>query len=153
DLLVTKDQVQKAFFDTGSPSAATFYTENSYGQASLAGDVFGPFTLDRLYQCSETSALMTAALKAADSTVDFSQYTHVHMLHSSLPGGCGWSGLGSIGCATLSTPTKTNLRLGYVFQNVSTTYLLRVNTHEIGHNFGLGHSRSVEFPSEALGPD
>jgi sugar lactone lactonase YvrE len=96
---------------------------------------------------------MAAALKAADSTVDFSQYTHVHMLHSNLPGGCGWAGLGSVGCATLSTPTKSNLKLGYVFQNVTSTYLLRVNTHEIGHNFGLGHSRSVEFPGEPLGPD
>ena len=153
DLVPTPDQVQQQFFDTVGQSTATFYQENSLGAASITGDVFGPFTMDRLYSCSETSALLTQAVNLADKTVDFSKYTHVHMLFSSLPGGCGWAGVGSVGCSSILSPSKGRLPMAYVWQAVSRAYLLRETTHEIGHNFGLGHSRSVEFPGETLAPD
>ncbi len=153
DLIPTPDQVKQQFFDTVGQSTATFYTENSLGAASITGDVFGPFTMDRLYTCAETTAILNKAISLADSTVDFSQYTHIHMVVPTLPGSCGWAGLASVGCNTVTSPSKGSLKIGYVWQQVSRAYLLRESTHELGHNFGLGHSRSVEFPGETLAPD
>jgi sugar lactone lactonase YvrE len=150
---VTMDDARTQFFSSDVASNATFYNENSYGQASVTGEVFGPFTLDRGYTCSETSAILTNAVRLAAPTVDFSQFSHIHMLLPSLPGGCGWAGLGSVGCTSVAVPNQPNVRLGVVWQLVSRSYLLRESTHEMGHNFGLGHSRSVEFPGEALGAD
>jgi sugar lactone lactonase YvrE len=150
---VTADQARTQFFSSDVASNNTFYLENSYGQANVTGDVFGPFTLDKSYTCTDTEAILAQAVQLASPTVDFSQYSHIHMLLPVLSGGCGWAGLASLGCRLVTAPGISTLRLGVVWQQVSRSYLLRESTHEMGHNFGLGHSRSVEFPGEPLGPD
>ena len=150
---VTIAEVRAQFFSSQAASANTFYLEGSYGQASITGDVFGPFTMDRVYSCEETEPLLENAIRAASTVVDFSQYSHIHMLHPNLPGGCEWAGSASVGCRSVAVPNKPDVTLGVSWQNVFSSYLLREAVHEIGHNFGLNHSRSVEYPGEPLGPD
>jgi M6 family metalloprotease-like protein len=152
-LPVTPADVRKQFFDLSSANVAAFYAENSYGLASIAGDVYGPIALSRAYQCNEPATLLADAIKAADSTVDFTRYTHVHLLHPDLPGGCGWTGMGSVGCETVQSPSKGTLRMAHVLQNVRNSSITQTASHEIGHNFGAMHARSIEFPGEMLAPD
>ena len=64
---LTKARVGELVFGASGRSAATFYKEASYGQLDLTGDVFGWYTLDRVYKCGEFAQLRTAALKAADT--------------------------------------------------------------------------------------
>jgi M6 family metalloprotease-like protein len=152
-LRLTPEDVRRQFFDPSIESVAAFYAENSYGLASVSGDVYGPFNLSRAFQCSEPSNLLAEAIRAADSTVDFTRYTHVHLLHPNLPGGCGWHAQGSVGCESITSPSKGPLRMAHVVQNVTTASVVQTASHEIGHNFGAGHARSIEFPGETLGPD
>lgn len=152
-LPVTVEQAREQFFSSSTMSASTFYQENSYGKASITGDVYGPITLNESFTCEQTSVLLSRVLSATASQVDYSQYTHVHLLHPNLPGGCGWAGLGTVGCGTISVPGRGSQRAGVVWQVAYRNYLLRELVHELGHNFGLGHSRSTEFPGELLGPD
>ncbi|MGA3027861.1 MAG: hypothetical protein ABSF98_24160, partial [Bryobacteraceae bacterium] len=78
----TKASLQDAFFgsptDTGDAQSLNgYWKEMSYGLTSTAGQVFGPFALSQDYDYDTQSALETAAINAADSTVDFTQFTRI----------------------------------------------------------------------------
>ncbi len=113
----------------------------------------GPFTLDRTYTCDEYSLLRTAAIAAADPTVNFTSYTRVFIVFPN-PGGCGWAGLGSLGCGTLSSQdgsfqaSTSWLRADYMGD---TNNGVKLATHEGGHNLTLHHSSSRSFGVEPLG--
>ena len=61
-------------------TVSNFYKEASYGALNLTGDVFGWYTLDREYKCGEYAQLRVAALKAADTDVDFTRYSRSQWL-------------------------------------------------------------------------
>ncbi|MBM3795449.1 MAG: hypothetical protein FJW31_15605 [Acidobacteria bacterium] len=46
--------------------------------------------------------MRTAAIAAADSAVNFTNFTRVFIVFPN-PGSCGWAGLGTLGCGTLSS--------------------------------------------------
>jgi M6 family metalloprotease-like protein len=151
---VTSTGVWDIFFANSGRSVRNYWEEASYGKASAAGDVFGPFTLDRVYSCDEYYPMRDAAIAAADSSVDFRNYTRIFIVFPN-PGSCGWAGLGTLGCSTLSSADGSF--------TASTSWLLatymgtrddgvKLSTHEGGHNLTLHHASSRDFGAEALGP-
>ncbi len=150
---VTQAGVSGIFFATSGRSVNTYWQEASYGKASATGTVVGPYTLDRIYSCDEYSLMRTAAIAAADTAVNFTQFTRVFIVFPN-PGSCSWAGLGTLGCGTLSSADGS-------FQ-ASTSWLLasymggvdngvKLATHEGGHNLTLHHASSRLFTGEALG--
>ena len=115
----------------GEESTNVFYGENSYGVDKVAGNVFGPYDIPHPQVCNHVgiaAAGMTAFKERGHKESDYRQFMWV------FPGGlgCGWSGL-----ATMGSPDATardswyNGSFGCVTRN-----------QEIGHNYGLKHSRS-----------
>jgi hypothetical protein len=151
---VTPAGVYDIFFSPSGRSVRNYWEEASYGKASATGAVFGPYTLDRIYSCDESSAMRSAAIAAADADVDFRNYTRIFIVFPN-PGTCSWAGLGSLGCSTLSSADGSF--------TASTSWLLatymgsrdngvKLATHEGGHNLTLHHSSSRDFGTEILGP-
>jgi M6 family metalloprotease-like protein len=151
---VTNAGLYDSFFGSTGRSLDRYWREASYGKAWMTGNVFGPLTLDRSYTCSEYSAMRSAAIAAADSMVNFTQYNRIFIVFPD-SGGCGWAGLGTLGCNSLSSADGS-------FQ-ASTSWLLathmgskeggaKLAAHEGGHNLGLHHSSTRDFGAEALGP-
>jgi M6 family metalloprotease-like protein len=151
---VTVSSIYNIFFGTTGRSVNTYWQEASYGKASATGSVFGPFTLDRAYSCDEYNLMRSAAIAAADATVNFSQYNRLFIVFPD-PGGCGWAGLGTLGCGSLSSndgtfPYSTSWLLATYMGSVDNG--VRLATHEGGHNLTLHHASSRAYTGEALGP-
>jgi|GEM_PF-2092949 len=151
---VTISQLRDYFFGNPGPSLDGFWRENSYGKTWATGDVFGPYQLDRVYTCGETDNIRAAAVAAADRDVDFLNYSRIYIF---FPKRCDWTGLGTIGCASVATGEGT-VSVSTVWVSASSDNPLSrdvavfVEAHEGGHNLGLDHARSRDFGSVALGP-
>lgn len=151
---VTAATMWDTFFAPTGRSVNTYWSEASYGKASAAGNVFGPYTLDRTYTCDEYDLMRTAAIAKADADVNFQNYTRIFVVFPN-PGSCAWAGLGMLGCGSMTSADGT-------FQ-ASTSWLradqmgtrdngVKLATHEGGHNLTLHHAASRDFGAEALGP-
>ncbi len=150
---VTPSGVWDIFFGASGRTVNNYWQEASYGKASATGNVFGPYTLDRVYTCDEYYAMRTSAIAAADNDVNFLNYTRIFIVFPN-PGTCGWAGLGTLGCSSLSSADGTF--------TASSSWLLatymdsrdngvRLATHEGGHNLTLHHASSRDYGAEALG--
>ena len=116
-------------------SVNNFYLENSYGQTSLSGDVFGWYTIPMSSTaCDQYQIAALADQEATSRGVDLSQYTR--KIYSFPTNACTWWGSGTVG----GNPSLAWVR---------GTYSLKVVAHELGHNFGDYHSKSM--PCEAGG--
>ncbi len=149
---VSPSVVQSAFFGSGR-ALANYWSEASYGAASAAGSVFGPFVLDKTYLCTtQTDQMLSAAIRAADSTVDFRNYKRLFIFYPSDP---SCVGLGSVGCLTNFSPSKGNFTSSVAWIGVDSTsnndYIVDVSSHEGGHGLGLQHASAYYYPGEALG--
>jgi M6 family metalloprotease-like protein len=129
-----------------------YWREASYGRAWAAGDVFGPFALDRVYNCEDSEGMLAAAVRAADSAVDFRQYRYISLIY---PTPCGL-GRASMGCRTVSSSSDGPVTAGlswlrgdYFAQSPAAA--LTLAAHELGHNFGLNHASAATFGGAALG--
>lgn len=151
---VTPAFLQTAFFSTAGRSVDGYYREASYGNAWLSGSVFGPFQLDADYDCSNTTDLVLAAVRAAGTTVDFQNFSRVIVV-APREGSCA-IGIGSIGCTALTSPSAGVFTASFVFLAAdyltSNDAVVSVASHEMGHNLGLAHSNSRDYGVEALGP-
>jgi hypothetical protein len=118
-------------------SASNFDLENSYGQTWLTGNVFGWYTIATTSTICDYSTIATQARAAATAAgVNLSNYRH-HVF--AFPdNACGWWGLGSVG----GNPSSAW---------INGSFQLMVVGHEMGHNFGLDHSHSLDCGSEVLG--
>ena len=151
---VTPQIVQDIFFQPSGRSVDGFWKEASQGKTSATGKVFGWFTLDAAYSCDQYYQMRDAAIKAADSSVDFRTFNRV-MIVFPQPTGCGWAGLGTLGCSTLSsagdgsfTASVSWLAAKY-FSSID--YGVKLATHEGGHNLGLHHARTFDYGAAPLG--
>ncbi len=152
---VTQQQVYDVFFATSGRSVDGFWKDASNGTTWATGDVFGWYTLDRTYTCDEYNQMRSAAIAAADVDVYFPNYTRLFIIFPN-PGSCGWAGLGTLGCPTLSSPGDGSFTASTSWQLA--TYMsnrdqgVKLSTHEGGHNLTLHHASSRDFGAEALGP-
>src|SRR5262249_44127238 len=122
----TKATIQTTVFTNTS----NFDLENSYGQTWLTGDVYGYFTIAQSSTVCDYNTLATQAKSAATPAgVPLSNYPHHVIAFPS--NACGWWGMGTIGGA----PSTAWINGAVEVQVVS---------HEMGHNFGLDHSHSLD---------
>jgi M6 family metalloprotease-like protein len=142
------------FFSSTQRSVDGYWRANSYGKASASGDVFGWYTLDRAYSCDEYDAMWQAAVTAAAEDVDFTAYNRFFLFFPPVEN-CGFTGLGTVGCSTWTSPT-TGFSGSVAWEPWTALYTqdggVSLSVHEGGHGLGLGHSRSLQFAGEALGP-
>ncbi len=117
-------------------STNVFYGENSYGMEKIAGDVFGPYTIDEPIGCYSddiADAGLQAFLDNGHDPTEFFQFMWY------FPGlSCGWGGLGVSG--TVENPGKDSWYNG--------NFGCVVRAQEIGHNYGLAHSHSYNCVDE-----
>jgi uncharacterized protein (TIGR03382 family) len=115
----------------GEESTNVFYGEISYGIDKMAGNVFGPYEIPHPQVCNHVgiaAAGLTAFKERGHKESDYRQFMWI------FPGGlgCGWGGLASVGSP--DAPARDswyNGNFGCVVRN-----------QEIGHNYGMKHSRS-----------
>jgi chitodextrinase len=122
----TVSQAQGIMFGNTN-SVANYFAEESFGQVSVTGDVFGYYTLDVDTSTCNYSDIATKARAAATAAgVNLSLYTNVQYAFPNLP--CGWSGLAYMP----GSETWVNNALG-----------LYVSGHELSHNFGVHHASTL----------
>lgn len=112
---------------TGPASSAAFYDEQSHGDVTLSGDVYGWYTIDApTAGCNVDLWASKAAAAANAAGAALSNYDHVQYVFPS-QSSCGWAGLGELGG-----------KRTWLNGDIS----VRVAAHELGHNMGLHHASS-----------
>lgn len=154
---VSVAQVRSRFFDPNY-SADKWWRENSFGKTWATGDVVGWITLPMNRECNP-DLIRQHTIAALDPLFYLPQYNRLVIL---IPGGagCSWGGLGTLGMQTLQTqdgPWRVStawIRSEYYNETrYAPRYAVFVTAHEVGHNFGRHHARSVTWSSgESLGP-
>ena len=147
---ITQPAMQDMFFSSTTRSMDGYFRETSYGMTSAAGNTFGPYTLAGSYSGCNTSQMQLDAIAAASAAgVNLKAYTRLFMVFPDNIG-CGWAGMGTMGCSTVSAPsgsfTASSSYVAAGYANV------QVATHEAGHNLRLQHAQTRDFGTEALGP-
>jgi hypothetical protein len=124
--------------DVAFNTTSNYYRENSYGQTWLTGDVYGWYTIPVSSTNCDTVAIATYAKQAASNAgANLAAYGH---LVYAFPqnNGCGFTGRGSIG----GSPGEVWINQYFDVSSVG---------HELGHNFGLFHSRSMDCGTAVIG--
>lgn len=129
----TREQAQSVMFGTTSD----FYREASYGQTWLSGDVFGWYTIPVSSTTCDTAAIATYAQQAA-AAAGANLASYDHLVYAFPQNACAWQGRGSVGGAPSQAWVNEWFELGIV-------------GHELGHNFGLYHSRSMDCGPVSIG--
>lgn len=155
----TMSYVKNTFFGP-APSVSDYWREASYGSTFASGDVFGPFTLDADFTCSQAEDILQASIDAADATVDFTQYQRIFLIVPVI-GGCAWDGIAQLGCSVQQSPSKGNFTASVALiasvtigPNIFGTIggLMSTAIHEGGHHFGLMHASSTDYDTLPVGP-
>lgn len=123
--------------------ANTFYQANSYGKASFAGRVMGPYRLAITPSCRPDSAAYTAA---NNEGVDFTQYKRILVIFP-IPTSCDINGLGSVGLSSVVTPDGS-ITASWARANPIESAI----KHELGHNLGANHAQSLTCSGATLSP-
>ncbi len=128
--------VAEADMYSGAKSTNVFYGENSYGRETMAGRVFGPYTIERPTSCSAT-AIANAALQVfAERGHRESDWSQIMYYFPDGVSGCGWAGLANVG--SVGSPARDSWYNG--------SFGCVVRNQEIGHNYGMGHSHAYNCP-------
>jgi len=154
----TTGYFQTEFFGTSSGSLATdslnrVMQEMSHGQTSVAGQVFGPFALMQNYTCAQNDPLLSAAIAAADPSINFTSYRRIAVVFPITT--CTYGGLGTVGCGTRSTADgSVNASVSWlpISPSSNTQLVIGVFAHEFGHNLGISHADTDDYGNVPLGP-
>ncbi len=119
--------VRSVVFD-GATSVNAYYQDASYGQLSLQGAVFGPYTIPSANTGCDWRTWGTQARNTAIAAgAPLSTYQYTVYAFPSAPA-CGWAGLAYMP----GTESWINNAMN-----------LRVVAHELGHNFGTHHASTL----------
>ena len=130
----TTDQVRANFFAT-SNSVRTYFSDASYGQVTVTGDVFGWYQIAANDDACNTSTWATQAKAAATAAgVNLNAYQHIAYVFPR-SAACGWAGLAYM-------PGKESWNNG--------TLSVRVAGHELAHNFGVHHASTLACTSAGV---
>lgn len=129
----TREQAQAVMFG----STSDFYREASYGQTWLTGDVYGWYTIPVSSTTCDTTAIANYAQQAA-SAAGATPAAYDHLVYAFPQNACAWQGRGSVG----GTPSQAWINEWFDLGTVG---------HELGHNFGLYHSRSMDCGAVSMG--
>lgn len=119
---------------TGERSTNVFYGENSYGRETMAGRVFGPYTIDQPAACNSTGIANAALQVFAERGHREDDWDQIMYYFPGLS--CGWAGLASVG--SVEFPAKNSWYNG--------SFGCVVRNQELGHNYGMGHSHAYSCP-------
>ena len=118
-----------------------FFRENSQGQTWLSGDTYGWFTLPLSRSvCGLSAAGDAADVAATQAGIDLSAYERIIYLFSDTA--CSVAGMGEVG----AMPSRAYI------DGIPTdrTIAAKNIAHELGHNFGLYHSRALDCGDVAV---
>jgi hypothetical protein len=118
-------------------STGNYYSEASYGQTSLTGDVTGWYTIPLSSGTCSTSSIATYAKQAAQSA-GYNLANYTRFVYAFPEAACSWAGWGTIG----GNPSQA-----WINGTLDTGTL----AHELGHNFGLYHSRYLNCGQSVIG--
>ena len=114
---------------SNTDSVANYYAENSWGQLTLTGDVFGWYTIPNTNaNCAYSTWAGAANTAASAAGVNLSSYDNV--VYAFPTTSCGWAGLANM-------PGRNS------YLNGPSAMVLRVMAHELGHNFGTHHASQL----------
>lgn len=118
-----------------------FYWEASYRKTLFSGDTYGWFTIPvSKTGCSRDLIAQEADNAATAAGVNLAAYARLVYLFPQ--NGCSASGYNS---GTTTVPSRT-----WIKGNAFSAYVI---AHELGHNFGLLHSQSLDCGPAVLGGD
>jgi|GEM_PF-1238817 len=144
---VTSSSLNTLFFGP-APSVSDYVNEVSYGKASLAGTIVGPYNLTGTYDCSNwMSAIAEDAIAAAaNAGANVGNYSRVFIVAPHLS--CGFTALSTVGCQTTVTSAGTfNVSYTTAFPDYLFNYSgVYVAAHDgVGHQLGLAHSKLRQY--------
>lgn len=128
-----------------------YYKEASFNKTFLTGSTFGWYTLPFNFATvgCDASRISTEAITAANTDVDFTQYSRLVFVFPDSANRCPFGGTATIGKSSISTPDGVIL--------ASRTWIKTVYfnpgliSHELGHNLGLYHAGAWECGSVSVG--
>lgn len=151
----TPTQVKNILFGEDFKSVNDFTKKNSYGQAYLSGDVYGPyyFEMPLLIDDNNDCPIISPEeilLRAKGDIIEFgrklSDYSRVILFfHQRACEDRGIAGWGTVGKNTyLLDGGELSFSISSIFSNPLDKLggLLSVLYHEFGHNFGVHHANS-----------
>jgi hypothetical protein len=113
-------------------TTSNFDYEASYQQTWLTGNVAGWFTIASSYTTCDYNTIASQAKQAA-TAAGYSLSNYNHLVYVFPANACTWWGLGTVG----GNPSQA-------WVNSKWGFTLPVIGHEMGHNFGLYHSHSMD---------
>lgn len=117
-------------------TTSEYFREASYGQTWLTGDVYGWYTIPVSSTTCDTAAIANSSQQAAAAAgANLSAYDH--LVYAFPRNACTWQGRASVG------GSPSNAWINEWFE-------LAIVGHEIGHNYGLYHSRSMDCGPTAI---
>ena len=130
----TTDQIRSTFFGT-SNSVRSYFSDASYGQVTVTGDVFGWYQIAASDDACSTSTWANQAMAAASAAgANLSAYQHTVFIFPR-SNACGWAGLAYM-------PGTQSWNNG--------TLSVRVAGHELAHNFGVHHASTLACTSAGV---
>ena len=141
--------VPKAAFQ-GSPGSDinSWYSENSYGKASLNASFFGPYTIADATSsgaCPDLGVAGGHLLTKASPYLTYSRYRRIIMIFNCT----GYGASTSVGEAPLSTPQGTIMG-AVTYMDANSTSDRYVFAHELAHNLGNLHAAFFACQPSAL---
>lgn len=136
-------QIQGAFSGNAGHDVESFYSQVSYGQASIVPSFYGPYQLSitQASGCANPSYASSLLMQQASSSVTYANFRSlVYVLDCT-----NFSDQASVGAFPVSTPQGT-VTAGSAWITLTSNADSQTYIHELGHNMGLYHANASQCP-------